>query len=68
MAGLVSTAEEVSIVLSSIIEMIARDDFDLNWPNLMDQFAQGLNSDDPTITMRILRTADTITKKIRFSY
>ena len=36
MAGLVSTAEEVSVVLSSIIEMIARDDFDINWPNLMD--------------------------------
>ncbi len=68
MAGLVSTAEEVSVVLSSIIEMIARDDFDLNWPNLMDQFTEGLNSEEPQTTMRILRTADTILKKIRFSY
>ena len=64
--GILNTEEEVSSVLRDVTELIARDSFHQNWPNLMESLSKAVESDDPVTTYRIFRTASPIFKKIRF--
>jgi len=60
--------DHVSIILSDICELIARDSFHEKWPTFVPDLIEGLKQDDPDITMRVFRTFSPIMKKIRYMY
>ena len=62
--GILDTHEEISPLLGDLVEMIARDSFDLNWPELIPGCAEALKTEDPIAALRIFRTLSPIFKKI----
>lgn len=68
MNALYSTPDSISMILSDVCEMIARDSFNCNWPSFVPDLIEGLNQNDPIITTRVLRTFSPVLMKIRSSY
>ena len=64
--GIVACEDRVSEILSDIVEMIARDDHNLKWPQLLPSLREQANTSDPVILLRVFRTAAPIFRKIRF--
>jgi len=58
----------VSLILSDVSEMIARNSFNETWENFLPDLVSGLKEQDPIITMRVLRTLSPCLMKIRHSY
>lgn len=68
MKALYITPDNISIILSDVCELIARDSFHEKWPSLIPDLIEGLKHDDPNITMRVFRTLSPILYKIRHMY
>ena len=68
MKALYSTPDNMSLILSDVCEMIARDNFQEKWPSFIPDLVEGLRQDDPIITMRVFRTFAPVLKKIRYMY
>jgi exportin-2 (importin alpha re-exporter) len=68
MNALYTTPNNISLILSDVCEMIARDSFNNTWPSFVPDLIEGLKQDDPVITMRVLRTFSPVLMKIRNSY
>lgn len=68
MSVLYSTPDNISIIVSDICEMIARDSFNQNWESFVPDLIEGLKKEDPIVTMRVLRTFSPCLIKIRHSY
>ena len=49
-----------------MVELIARDDFNVNWPDLIPQLVEQCWESTPEITLRVFRTMNPILKIIRF--
>lgn len=62
------TPDNVSLILSDVCELIARDNFPEKWPNFVPDLIEGLKQNDPIITMRVFRTFSPVMKKIRYMY
>lgn len=65
---LISQDFAISDIVGDIIELIARDDYDKNWENLLPDLCKALEADDPIVTLKVFKTAQPIFKKIRFMY
>lgn len=68
MRAVYATPDNISLILSDVCEMIARDSFHLKWKTFIPDLIEGLKRDDPDITLRVFRTFSPVLKKIRHMY
>lgn len=68
MKALYMTPDHISLILSDVCELIARDSFHEKWPSFIPDLIEGLKQDNPDITLRVFRTLSPIMKKIRHMY
>ncbi len=68
MNTLYTTPDNISILISDICEMMARNSFNENWTSFVPGLIEGLSQEDPIISMRVFRTFSPCVTKIRHSY
>lgn len=62
------TPDNISILLSDVAEMIARDSFNKNWPNFIADLVSFLDVQQPVQCQRVFRTLSPVFVKIRNMY
>lgn len=68
MRAVYMTPDNISLILSDVCELIARDSFHLKWTTFVPDLIEGLKRDDPDTTLRVFRTFSPVLKKIRHMY
>lgn len=68
MKVLYTTPDNISLILSDVCELMARDQFHDKWPSFLPDLIEGLKQEDPNITLRVLRTFSPVMMKIRHLY
>jgi hypothetical protein len=55
--AILTVEDSISTTLSDIVELIARDSYDMKWTALLPELVSALAADDPVATLRVFRTA-----------